>query len=175
MSSDTIVNGVRFLVRHFVVAVVISLAVQACSGGGIGTTETPIAETTSTTADAETTTTVEALPTVTGRVVLEPGTFIGGVSDPTCWGRDHFEDIGHFTDVTVRNGEGDIIGLGKLDVGKHFKNVVTDEVLGCALTFEVDLSDSASFYTFEIAERSGRSFSHEELAEGDWEVELRFG
>lgn len=130
----------------------------------------------------------ESANTIRGTFTLDSGDVNdtrGGWS--LCSGEGGYADFKAGMNVTVRDGEGSIIGTGST------RNLTTadldDKTWGptaelaespkrrntaCTLVFEVPVKD-AEFYTVSAGKRGELSFSREELASGGWWVDLTLG
>ncbi len=86
-----------------------------------------------------------------------------------CYGAGGYSDIGSGVQVVVRDGNNNVMGVGKL---------VADETSasgqGCSFEFEVEVQES-EFYQIEIGHRGEMVYSFEELEERDWIIGLSLG
>ena len=124
-------------------------------------------------------------PTIKGVLSL-----LGGADgEPTdCVGEDGFNDISPGAEVTVRDGEGVIVGTGELESAASEASIKqrfvaagegtesdVDELLGigdgwfCPLFFDVEVAE-ADFYEIEIGSRDPVTVSHDDLEADDWYV-----
>lgn len=94
---------------------------------------------------------------------------VGGLSD-TCFGQGGYDDIKAGIGVTVRDGESNIVGSGRLDniPGEH---PTRGE---CILSGDVEVGD-ADFYAVEVGHRGEQTYSREELDGRGWMVLLELG
>lgn len=145
---------------------VMAMMVVSCGGSDMAATTTTVAEPTTT--SAPTTTTIP-VPTVNGAIVLREFS-----SSEPCFGRGGFDDMRGGANVVVRDGNGNVIGTGALESG-----VLVDTVSGisnyCEFGFSVELARTADFYTVEVAGRGGPVYSHADMEENGWEVNLTLG
>lgn len=122
--------------------------------------------------------------------------FDSDVEEPlldNCSGTGGYSDFGHGMPVTVRNEDGRTIGtssarnapLGalaeRLAINKEVPDAQTARRLlrniegqGCMVIFEVEV-DESEFYEVEVGRRGEITYSHEDLLESDWYVELSLG
>ncbi|MCV0377535.1 hypothetical protein [Microbacterium sp.] len=151
-------------------ALCVALILSACAGEG-GTLSTPTPPSGSTTAPA----TVEPTPTeyrLTGHVHLMRGAMHEGLAyGRRCWGAENggYNDINAGAQVVVRSESGAVIGTGTLGEGEM------DSPDGCAFPFTVGRLPNAAFYTIEVANRDGPSYSFDDLEREGWEVRLSIG
>jgi hypothetical protein len=115
--------------------------------------------------------------TVTGTVVIPSSQYFGlegrgpyDVGDP-CHGDAGFDDIRAGASVRALDQAGNVVGLGRLRSGTL---IDIGTVRGCEFSWTMDVAD-ADFYAFEVANRSGPSFSRDELQALRWIVELSIG
>lgn len=129
--------------------------------------------------------------TITGTFTLfDIGGVIGG--HESCSGDGGYSDIDAGMPVTVRDGDGTIVG------GTSTRHSTRDELVAslteeensgvdeaeelldglegsiCTLRFEVEVDD-ADFYEVEVGNRGSLSYRKAELAERDWVVEFSLG
>lgn len=91
-----------------------------------------------------------------------------------CKGAGGYSDIGPGTSVTVRNGKGDVLGVGKLGEGLPSNNGV--QVYFCDWTVQIpDVPVDEDFYAVEVADRGEITSSGKDLAADDWIVEVSLG
>lgn len=146
---------------------VMAVMVVSCGGSDTAATTTTVAEPTTT---APPTTTTIPVPTVNGAIVLREFS----TSEP-CFGRGGFDDMRGGANVVVRDGNENVIGTGTLESG-----VLVDTGSGrgnhyCEFGFSVELARTADFYTVEVAGRGGPVYSHADMEENGWEVNLTLG
>lgn len=92
---------------------------------------------------------------------------LGGIG---CFGQRGYDDIAVGMQLTIKDETGKIIGVSELK---------PDTTLGtgsdrCKFIFIVDVPES-EFYTIESGRRGGLTYSHADLEERDWVVELSLG
>lgn len=95
--------------------------------------------------------------------------------DPCGGNEDGFSDLNEGTRVVVKDGAGEVIGTGSLQLGTV--GPVSDdwrEVLrsDCVMRFTVRTTREADFYTIEVGERGGLTLAHQELVARQWSVEI---
>lgn len=117
------------------------------------------------------------LHTITGTLIIGSsqhfdlvGTDVGKPGVP-CFGSGAFSDINAGASVQARDEAGNVIGLGRLNLGVLVGTAVP---LTCELTWTMEVQD-ADFYAFEVANREGTTFSRAELEQIGWHVDLRIG
>lgn len=81
-----------------------------------------------------------------------------------------YGDIGPGADVVVRDEGGDIIATGKLDEGTWAE----DQPL-CVLPLAAEDVPVAKFYSVEVGQRGEMRYSHDEMEQADFTVELSIG
>lgn len=117
-----------------------------------------------------------------------------------CRGSGGYSDHREGTQVTVRDGDGATLGVGRLSVGEFGAiNRETGEPIEdldtfrdsddefdrhgnynyrgfCVFTFTVELpAEDRDFYGIQVANRNELTHSHEELETAGWEVSLTLG
>ena len=105
---------------------------------------------------------------VTGTMTLFNSGFITRADGQGCEGTSGYNDIDEGTQVTVTDGDGKTLGVGKLGIGKS-------ENGSCIFDFSVPNVPEAGFYKIEVAHRGELSYSKQELASKDWRVEVALG
>lgn len=106
--------------------------------------------------------------TITGKVGL---TDIDGdwTEGEPCSGSGGYEDLREGARVTVADGGGETIAVGRVDDSK------AENEFGCLLSFTVEDVPSSDFYDIEVASRGGLKYSHQELEDDEWDVFLTIG
>lgn len=125
-------------------------------------------------ADSRSATDASVVHTVTGAVVIESSQHFGlegrgpYVVGDLCFGDAGLDDIRAGAAVRALDQFGNIVGLGRLSSG-----ALTDAepVRVCQFSWTMEVDDAA-FYTFEVANRKGPSFSRAELEALNWTVAL---
>lgn len=91
-----------------------------------------------------------------------------------CEGTGGYSDIGTGASVTIRNGEGDVLGAADLGKGKPSDNGV--QAAYCDWTVELsDVPADEDFYVAEVASRGEVTSSREDLEADGWTFELSLG
>jgi hypothetical protein len=103
-----------------------------------------------------------------GHTITGTMTLISSDLSDSCQGSGGYDDIGPGTAVTVRNGEGETIGTGRLGEG------TLHGVIGCTYPFEIDVPDE-DFYRVEVSHRGELEFSKDEMEQNDWTVDASLG
>jgi hypothetical protein len=86
----------------------------------------------------------------------------------SCYTSGGYSDVNSGTNVTVKNGDGKLLGVTDLSSG------VTVGSYMCKFSFELEVSKS-DFYSFDIGNRDEVSYSKEELEDKGWNLELTLG
>lgn len=108
------------------------------------------------------------LPSVSGTVFLHEAVWPGGYANGgPCTGNSN---IHKGTQVIVKDGEGNTLGVGELGSGDSVD--IDNGGFDCAFQFELELVDEASFYTIEIAGRSGPTYTQADMEELEWTIGL---
>lgn len=90
-----------------------------------------------------------------------------------CEGAEGYSDLGPETPVTIRDGSGEVLGVGKLGDGKPSSNGV--QAAYCDWTARVDVPAGEDFYAVEVADRGEMTVSADELAADGWTVSMSLG
>ena len=98
----------------------------------------------------------------------------------SCSGTGGYDDFGPGMDVTVRDGENEIIATGTTENLSSTEDADSEWASGdasyfCTVKFSIDSLPRAEFYSIEVGHRGDLSYSRDELAEADWNVELSLG
>ena len=127
-------------------------------------------ETATTTTTEMTVTTTVAVPVVTGTIELRPADWFG----TPCEGKGGFDDIRPGANVVVKDGDSNTLGVNTLDEGEKVKppGLGSDR---CVFSFSVELVRESPFYTVEIAGRGGPTYTHADMVEDGWQVDLTLG
>ncbi len=78
-----------------------------------------------------------------------------------------YSDLRAGTAVSIKDGEGRLLGKGVLKGGRQSIN-------GCSFAFSVEVPDSP-FYEVEVSQRGTVPFSRDELEQQDWRISLSVG
>lgn len=84
-----------------------------------------------------------------------------------CYGFGGYDDMQGGTDVTVRDGDGSLVGTSRLQEGEIAE--VDGDFQVCSFKFLVKVEDAA-FYEVEVSHRGGLTYTKDELETEDWEV-----
>lgn len=91
-----------------------------------------------------------------------------------CEGTGGYTDIGTGASVTIKSGDGDVLGATKLGKGEASSNGT--QMAFCDWTVKVpDVSTEEKFYVAEIAGRGEITSSRDDLAADGWTFELSLG
>ncbi|MFZ4433862.1 MAG: hypothetical protein ACOYOQ_11780 [Microthrixaceae bacterium] len=131
--------------------------------------------------------------TMVGTYVLydESGDIEGSVTD--CEGTGGYSDFTEGQDLTVRDGQGTIIGAGQVrhptdvtDLQNHstaderdtfaqvWDKLSDDSSFGCVLVFDVEVKD-ADFYELTLGRRGTQTWTRAELEAQDFRVSVSLG
>lgn len=95
--------------------------------------------------------------------------------DRDCYGSGGYRDISGGADVTVRNGDDDIVGVSRLDDGEpSFNDDIHTTTSFCDFAFAVDVT-AERFYSIEIGSRGDLSYSFDDLENSGWTIALSIG
>lgn len=166
------------------IALLATVALTACSSGG---SEFERAATVTTTTSSTTTTTVAPTttlppnPVITGSFTLIDADVAGTWN--ACAGTNGYDDFGPGMNVTVRDGEGKIVGVGNTEALTEADRtgIWADDVefsegstVSCVVKFTVEVKPS-EFYSVEVGSRGELTYSADELEASGWHVELSLG
>ncbi len=91
-----------------------------------------------------------------------------------CEGTGGYSDIGPGTPVTLRNGEGEVLGAEPLGDGQPSGNGV--QAAFCDWTVEIpNVPANEKFYAVEVGDRGDITASREDLAADRWEFAVSLG
>jgi hypothetical protein len=100
---------------------------------------------------------------------------IGGTS--TCdGGTGGYSDIGPGTDVVVRDGSNNVLGVAALGDGQH--RATPDSGIGGGCIWQTTVHNvptGKSFYTVEVGHRGEQTYSPSQLDKSGWLVDLTLG
>ena len=106
-----------------------------------------------------------AVHDVTGTLTFT-GDTVGHID---CHGVGGYEDMAEGTDILVLDGAGTTIGKGTLAVSDGSGDGT------CSFAFTAPAVAEAAFYTFQIGDRDGPTWSLAEMEEQGWNVALTVG
>lgn len=86
-----------------------------------------------------------------------------------CYGTGGYDDIESGTQIKVLNGSGDIIAVSKLESGKM------EDANKCIFKFDISDMPRSKVYQFEVSDRGEIAYSHKELVEDEYFIELSLG
>lgn len=113
--------------------------------------------------------------TITGSIQIFGQSDSVTSSGDTCSGAGGYDDIEEGAQVTVKDGDGDLLATADLGPGEVTdEDNSTDSFTQCDLPFTVDVPAS-DFYVIEVSHRGEISYSREELEKKNWKVELSLG
>ena len=141
------------------------LLVAACGGAATTTTTTEPPTTTAST------TTTSPTETITGSIELQEG-MLSPRDD--CSGQGGYDDITAGAQVVVKDGDGNVIGTGRLEAGR-----ATEAIAGtmwfCTFDFSLEVPADMPFYVIEVSHRGELTYSLAEMEEQDWMLSLTLG
>lgn len=190
-ATATVLN----MIRVSIPALLLAILVAGCSADDGGREGSAIEKPGSSTDDtgsgawfgsqppttAEPTTTVPALQQITGSFTLIDSDVVGTWDG--CFGSGGYDDFGPGMNVTVRDGQGDVVGVGSTEslseadrTGVWADDVTfsEDSSVSCVVKFTVDVKP-AEFYSVEVGSRGDLTYSAAELEAAGWHVELSLG
>ena len=135
--------------------VALALILAACSGSGSSPSE-------------EASPSEQVRPTLTGTFTLhdERGWTAGG----TCRGGGGYSDILVGMGMTLRDGEGTVLGTSRLSTG-----TASDDGKACVFEFGFEAVPPADFYAIDAGRRGEQTYSAAELEQQDWTISLGIG
>jgi hypothetical protein len=89
-----------------------------------------------------------------------------------CVGTGGYSDIAPGLQVTVKDGSGNILGLGKLGPDQH-KGQYSE--VACEYGFKVENIPRADFYDIEVGRRGSLKYSFEEIRKKGWVLTFTLG
>ena len=172
------------LIKGITIASLVAVSTACSGGGGVATSERDTDETSpgwqswEVTTSLAPTTTVSPDPVITGSFTLiDSG--VRGEWD-ACYGTKGYDDFGPGMTVTIRDGDGSIVGVGSTEslteddrIGMWADDVEFSEgaKVSCVVKFSVEVK-LAEFYAVEVGSRGDISYSMDELETSGWHVEL---
>ena len=93
--------------------------------------------------------------------------------DDSCSGSGGYSDFGTGMNVTIRDGDGNIVGSTSTDRAEYVSTGST-EALYCQTGFETDV-DIVDFYAIGIGSRGELTYSFEDLEDQDFNLSLTLG
>lgn len=90
-------------------------------------------------------------------------------TDDLCFGTGGYSDIGSGTQVVIRDGDNNVMGIGDL----AFSEEMTFGS-GCTFVFEIEVEETR-FYQIEMSHRGGMVFTFTDLEEERWTIFLTLG
>ena len=89
----------------------------------------------------------------------------------SCYGVHNYSDIVGPLTITVRDGNGNIIAIGKSSLGVHPDQ---HDISRCIFAFKVEVPQT-QFYTIQLGngQRGSLNFSLQDLIENDWIVQIK--
>lgn len=102
-----------------------------------------------------------------GYLTLQSDTVVA--TNELCFGTGGYSDIGSGTQVVVRDGNNNVLGIGELE----YSEAMTFGA-GCTFVFEINVEE-ARFYQIEMSHRGEMIFTFDDLEEDRWTVFLTLG
>lgn len=108
--------------------------------------------------------------TLSGTVLLTDSTYLGLEPGASCTGRGGYGDLGGGTQVVLTDDRSETLSTGRLTPGRF-------DGLGCVFSFALEDVTRSDFYGLTVGSgsRGQLQYSYEELADGDWSVQLSIG
>jgi hypothetical protein len=108
--------------------------------------------------------------TLSGTVLLVDSMYFGARPGSRCTGENGYGDLGAGAQVVLTDDRGTTLSTGRLSDGEF-------DGLGCVFSFALEDVTRADFYRLEIAggSRGQLQYSYDELADGDWSLQLSLG
>lgn len=103
---------------------------------------------------------------ITGSFALVEGSHTVG---QPCSGSGGYSDFGPGMNVTIRDGNGNVVGSGSTGPAEG------QSPGWCVTEFEIENIDIVDFYEIEIGRRGALSYTYEELESADFNVDLTLG
>lgn len=171
--------------------ILVALALTGCAGGddeGANTTTEAVEATTVPETTTAPTTTAAPVNTIRGSFELFDSEIFGGWD--TCSGTGGYDDIGSGMRVTVRSGDGTVLGVGDtrqvrppdLKSDDEWLSSIAEEARedaaadrSCVVVFEVPDVPVSDFYSIEVGSRGELTYSHAEMEADEWIVALSIG
>lgn len=142
----------------------LTLALLAAACGGTAATTTAIEAPTTT---ASTTTTLPT-ETITGSIELQEGMLS---PRDNCSGQGGYDDLTEGAQVVVKDGDGNVIGTGRLDAGRSVE-AIAGTMWFCTFDFSVEVPADRPFYVIEVSHRGELTYSLADMQENDWTLSL---
>jgi hypothetical protein len=107
---------------------------------------------------------------LSGTVLLVDSTYLGLDPGSPCTGQGGYDDLGNGTQVVLTDEKGGTLSTGRLSPGQF-------DGLGCTFSFALEEVTRSDFYGLTVGSgsRGELQYSYEELADGDWSVQLSIG
>lgn len=108
--------------------------------------------------------------TLSGTVLVVDSSYLGLTPGRTCSGENGYDDLRASAQVVLTDGEGATLSTGRLSRGEF-------DGVGCVFSFALEDVPRADFYSLSVASvsRGQLQYSYDELADGDWSVQLSIG
>jgi hypothetical protein len=108
--------------------------------------------------------------TLSGTVLLVDSPYFGLTPGARCSGDGGYGDLRGGAQVVLADERGDTLSTGRLSAGEF-------DGLGCVFSFALEDVARADFYSLTVAggHRGQLQYSYDELADGDWSVQLSIG
>jgi hypothetical protein len=108
--------------------------------------------------------------TLSGSVLLVDSSYFAREPGSPCTGEGGYSDLGGGAQVVLSDDKGETLSTGRLSAGEF-------DGVGCVFSFALEDVTRSDFYGLTVASgtRGQLQYSYEELAEGDWSVQLSIG
>lgn len=104
--------------------------------------------------------------TITGSFSLTEGSHTAG---QPCSGSGGYSDFGQGMNVTIRDGDGNVVGSGATGPAEG------ESPGWCVTEFEIEDIEIVDFYEIEVGRRGALSYSYEDLESNDFNIDLTLG
>ena len=91
----------------------------------------------------------------------------------SCYGTGGYSDISGNMQVTVRDGNGNILAVGHTEPGKRPVGKYSE--VTCIFSFKIDKVPRSDFYSIQIGRRGELNYSFEEMQKLNWVVHFHLG
>lgn len=108
---------------------------------------------------------------IKGNITLVDSDISG--SDENCYGSGGYSDIQGEMSVTIQDGKGNILAIGRTGNGTHPSSEYSS--VQCVFEFQVDNIPKSDFYSIQVGRRGQLNYSYEEMKSKNWEVSLSLG
>lgn len=113
---------------------------------------------------------------IQGSLVLRDSYSGFDTSESVCRGQNGYTDIEGGAQVQVVDSSGKTLGVGTLSEGQPGPaDYTSTHSYTCTFKFAVEGVEDSDFYKLVIGHRDGPTYSDEDLAKADWNMDLSLG